>query len=116
LTYPLSFGGFTSLIPSIVPDELLTPANALETTSFNSALIVGPALAGTLSAAFDPAVSLIVEAALALLALALIVRIPGLDERGRQRGAERTLLGVAADGIRRLLAVPGLGSITSADP
>lgn len=42
LTYPLSFGGFTSLIPSIVPDELLTPANALETTSFNSALIAVP--------------------------------------------------------------------------
>ncbi len=36
LTYPLSFGGFTSLIPAIVPDELLTPANALETTSFNT--------------------------------------------------------------------------------
>ena len=29
-TYPLSFGGFTSLIPAIVPDELLPPANALE--------------------------------------------------------------------------------------
>ena len=28
LTYPLSFGGFTSLIPTIVPDELLPPANA----------------------------------------------------------------------------------------
>ena len=33
LTYPLSFGGFTSLIPAIVPDELLPPANALETSS-----------------------------------------------------------------------------------
>ena len=28
LTYPLSFGGFTSLIPVLVPDRLLTPANA----------------------------------------------------------------------------------------
>jgi predicted MFS family arabinose efflux permease len=114
LTYPLSFGGFTSLIPSIVPDELLTPANALETTSFNSALIVGPALAGTLAAAFDPAVSLIVEAALALLALALILRIPGLDRRPRPREGRRTLLGVAADGIRQLVAVPELRAITAA--
>ena len=55
LTYPLSFGGFTSFIPAIVPDDLLPPANALETTSFNSALVVGPALAGTLSGAFGPA-------------------------------------------------------------
>ncbi len=46
LTYPLSFGGFTSFIPVLVPEDLLAPANALETTSFNGALVVGPALAG----------------------------------------------------------------------
>ncbi len=49
-TWPLSFGGFTSLIPVIVPDELLAQANALEATSFNFAVIGGPALAGTISA------------------------------------------------------------------
>src|SRR5918999_2228106 len=114
LTYPLSFGGFTSLIPSIVPDELLTPANALETTSFNSALIVGPALAGTLAAAFDPAVSLIVEAALALVALALIVRIPGPDTRPESREGGRTLLGVAAAGVAQIVAIPELRAITAA--
>jgi predicted MFS family arabinose efflux permease len=114
LTYPLSFGGFTSLIPSIVPDELLTPANALETTSFNSALVIGPALAGTLAAAFDPAVSLLVEAALALVALALIVRIPGLDSRPEERGEGRTLLGVAAAGIAQIVAIPELRAITAA--
>ena len=54
ITYPLSFGGFTSMIPSLVPGELLLPANALETTSFNSALVIGPALAGTLSAVVAP--------------------------------------------------------------
>jgi MFS family permease len=114
LTYPLSFGGFTSLIPSIVPDELLTPANALETTSFNSALVIGPALAGTLAAAFDPAVSLLVEAALALVALALIMRIPGLDTRPEERGEGRTLLGVAAAGIGQIVAIPELRAITAA--
>jgi predicted MFS family arabinose efflux permease len=49
-----------------------------------------------------------------LLALALIVRIPGLDRRPREREAERTLLGVAADGIRQLVAVPELRAITAA--
>jgi hypothetical protein len=68
-----------------VPDELLTPANALETTSFNSALIVGPALAGTLAAAFDPAVSLLVEAALALLALARAWPARWRPDSGRPR-------------------------------
>jgi predicted MFS family arabinose efflux permease len=113
LTYPLSFGGFTSFIPVLVPDELLPPANALETTSFNSALVVGPALAGTLSGAFGPETSLLVEAALALVALVLILRIPDLD-RGGDRGDGRTLLGVAAAGIRQIVSVPELRGITVA--
>ena len=46
ITYPLSFGGFTSMIPSLVPGELLPPANALETTSFNAALVIGPGARG----------------------------------------------------------------------
>ena len=113
LTYPLSFGGFTSLIPVIVPDELLAPANALEATSFNSALVIGPALAGGLSAAFGPATPLLVEAVLALCALALIVRIPGLDS-GPRRDGRGTLLGVAADGLRQIVSVPELRGITFA--
>ena len=111
LTYPLSFGGFTSLIPALVPEDLLTPANALETTSFNTALVIGPALAGTLSAAFDPAVSLGVEAALALAALALIVRIPGFDRPGRPG---RSLGSVVADGLRQIVEVPALRAVTVA--
>jgi predicted MFS family arabinose efflux permease len=114
LTYLLSFGGFTSLIPQIVPDELLTPANALEASSFNAALVVGPALAGTLAAAFGPATLLLVEAALALLALVLIVRIPGLDRAPGVERRERTLLGVAAAGVRQIAAVPELRGITAA--
>ena len=59
ITWPLSFGGFTSLIPAIVPEDLLPPANALEATSFNIAIIAGPALAGTISALASPAASLL---------------------------------------------------------
>jgi len=113
LTYPLSFGGFTSLIPAIVPDELLPPANALETTSFNAGLVVGPALAGTLAAAFGPASALLVEAGLALAALPLILRIPGLD-RGPEHRGDRTLIGVAAAGLRHVVVVPELRGITAA--
>jgi predicted MFS family arabinose efflux permease len=112
LTYPLSFGGFTSFIPVIVPEELLSPANALETTSFNMALVVGPALAGTLSAAFGPGVPLLVEAALALVALLLIMRVPGLDRPGR--GSGRALGRVVMDGLRQIAAVPELRGITAA--
>ena len=79
LTYPLSFGGFTSLIPLVVPEDLLAPANALEATSFNTALIAGPALAGTIVAVFGPAEAVIVEIVLTVAALGMILRIPGLD-------------------------------------
>jgi MFS family permease len=113
ITYPLSFGGFTSMIPSLVPGELLPPANALETSSFNAALVVGPALAGTLSAAVAPGAPLIVEAALALAALVLIVRIPGLDQ-APHHAPERTLWSVAGDGLRKIVAVPELRGVTAA--
>ncbi|HKP21156.1 MAG TPA: MFS transporter [Thermoleophilaceae bacterium] len=112
ITYPLSFGGFTSMIPSIVPGELLPPANALETSSFNSALVIGPALAGTLSAVVAPVAPLLVEAALALAALALIVRIPGLDQVP-EHAPDRTLWSVAGDGLRKIVAVPQLRAVTA---
>jgi MFS family permease len=113
ITYPLSFGGFTSMIPSLVPGELLAPANALETTSFNAALVIGPALAGTLSGLISPATPLIVEAALALAALALIVRIPGLD-RQPERTLDRTIWSIAGDGLRMIVSVPQLRGVTAA--
>jgi predicted MFS family arabinose efflux permease len=113
VTYPLSFGGFTSMIPALVPGELLPPANALETTSFNAAIVIGPALAGTLSALIAPAAPLIVEAVLALAALALIVRIPGLD-RPPDRARDSTLLRIAADGLRVIVSVPQLRGVTAA--
>jgi predicted MFS family arabinose efflux permease len=113
ITYPLSFGGFTSMIPTLVPGELLPPANAVETTSFNSALVLGPALAGTLSAVAGPEIPLLVEAALALAALALIVRIPGLDSPP-DRPDGRTLWGIAADGLRQIVLVPQLRGVTAA--
>src|SRR4029453_9443325 len=113
VTYPLSFGGFTSMIPALVPGELLAPANALETTSFNAAIVIGPALAGTLSALIGPGAPLIVEAVLALAALALIVRIPGLD-RPPDRTRDSTLLRIAADGLRVIVSVPQLRGVTVA--
>jgi MFS family permease len=111
LTYPVSFGGFTSLIPALVPEELLTPANALEASSFNVALIAGPTLAGTLSATLGPASPLIVEAALALAALALFLRIPGVDRLGRPG---RRLVGVVIDGLRQIVVIPELRGTTAA--
>jgi MFS family permease len=110
LTYPLSFGGFTSLIPLIVPEDLLAPANALEATSFNTALIAGPALAGTIVAVSGPATAVAVEIVLTLVALVLIVRIPGLDRPPRHDFA--SLRAVVEAGLRHLVHSPQLRGAT----
>jgi predicted MFS family arabinose efflux permease len=106
LTYPLSFGGFTSLIPLVVPEDLLAPANALEATSFNTALIAGPALAGTIVAVFGPAEAVLVEIVLTVAALALILRIPGLDRPPRHDYG--SLAEIVRAGLLHLVRTPPL--------
>jgi predicted MFS family arabinose efflux permease len=113
LTYPLSFGGFTSMIPTLVPEELLAPANSLEASSFNSALIVGPALAGGIAAVAGPETAVFTEVALTLGSLGLIVAIPGIDGGDRSR-AGRSVRGVVKAGLKRIVETPALRGITAA--
>jgi MFS family permease len=113
LTYPLSFGGFTSMIPMLVPEELLAPANSLEASSFNFALIVGPALAGGIAALASPAAALFTEVALTLGSLVLIVAIPGIDGAGHSRSG-RSMGDVVRAGLTRILKTPQLRGITAA--
>src|SRR6266540_4474681 len=54
-TAPMLTGGVTSVIPLLVPPVLLPRANAMEAASFNSAAVLGPALAGAVAARFGPA-------------------------------------------------------------
>lgn len=111
ITYPLSFGGFTSLVPTVVPDHLLAQANALEATSFNTALIAGPALAGTICALTDPVVSLSVEAALTLVAIVPIMRLPAVRARGRASAS--ALRRTARHGLALLIRTPELRGVTA---
>src|SRR4051794_21405207 len=54
LTLPVTFSGFTAMIPLIVDEEMLPSANSVEAASQNLALIGGPALAGVLPAPAGP--------------------------------------------------------------
>ena len=110
LTWPLSFGGFTSLIPAIVSDDLLPRANALEATSLNLGLIAGPLLAGVLAAAASPEAAVITEAGLTFAVLLLLIGFEALDS-GPTRAAD-SLLEVARDGLRLLGTVPPLRGTT----
>src|SRR3954469_408930 len=112
LTWPLSFGGFTSLIPAIVPDELLPRANAVEATSFNVALIAGPLLAGAIVGLAGPEAAVLTEAGLTLFTLVLLAGFDALD-RGPVRAAD-SLMHVVRDGLRALVEVPQLLGVTVA--
>jgi predicted MFS family arabinose efflux permease len=112
ITWPLSFGGFTSLIPVIVPDELLAQANALEATSFNLAIIAGPALAGTISALWSPAASLLTEAGLTVAAIALIARVAAMD--AAPRATTQPLGAIVRSGLLHLVRTPVLRGVSAA--
>ena len=112
LTWPLSFGGFTSLIPAIVSDELLPRANAIEATSFNLALIAGPLVAAVIAGIAGPQTTVLTEAGLTLFTLVLLVGFDALDS-GPVRGAS-SLMQVVRDGLRSLVEVPELLGVSVA--
>jgi MFS family permease len=100
LTLPVTFTGFTSMIPLIVSEEMLPSANAVEAASLNVALICGPALAGLTAGLAGPPAAIVAEVVLTLVALALILRIPDLN-----RGAATDpppLRRLVADGLHHI--------------
>jgi MFS family permease len=112
LTLPVTFTGFTSMIPLIVSEEMLPSANAVEAASLNVALIGGPALAGLLAAAFGPPGALVGEIGLTLVALALILRIPDLNRGASERPEPmRTMI---ARGLRHIVHEPVLRVVSAA--
>jgi MFS family permease len=112
VTLPVTFTGFTSMIPLMVERDLLPHANAMEAASQNIALIGGPALAGLLAAAAGPPAALVGEIALTLVALVLILRIPDLNRgAAAQPSALRTMI---ARGLRHIVHEPVLRVVSVA--
>ena len=112
LTGPLATGGYTSMIPLLVPERLLARANALEAASFNTAAIAGPAVAGVVAATAGPAGAILAEAALAGLALPAIARLPRI---GVPAGEDPAPLATAIrQGLGHLARTPVLRGVTVA--
>jgi MFS family permease len=112
LTGPLATGGYTSMIPLLVPESLLARANALEATSFNTAAIAGPAVAGAVAASAGPASAVLAEAALAALALPAIARLPGVAPPAGDH--PDPLAATIRRGLRQLARTPVLRGVTVA--
>jgi MFS family permease len=112
LTLPVTFTGFTSMIPMIVEADLLPSANSIEAASLNVALIGGPALAGILAGAASPSAALVGEVVLTLVALALILRIPDLNRRAVEHPPP--LRSLVASGLRHVAREPVLRIVSTA--
>jgi MFS family permease len=111
LTAPVLTGGFTGLIAPLVPGALLRRAYGAESTSYNVAGVVGPALAGALSGWVSPEAAVIVAAALSGVALAAVLRVPMPIPTTSTPGG---LLTAVWGGLRLLATVPPLRSVTVA--
>jgi MFS family permease len=76
LTAPVLTGGFTGLIAPLVPAALLRRAYGAEATSYNTAGVAGPALAGTLTGLLGAGTAVAVTAGLSAVALLAVLRVP----------------------------------------
>lgn len=111
LPAPVLTGGFTGLIPPLVPAAHLRRAYGAEATSYNLAGVVGPALAGALAAGAGADVAVAVTAALSGVALMAVLRVP---MPAPAAGPRAGLVRLVATGLRLLATVPPLRSVTVA--
>ena len=109
LTQPLSRVGGKSLFPSIVPRALWDRSNAVDSSTFVMATVLGPGLAGLCVAVVGPRWALLLPTLFSLLAAVTVARVTVATGESR---AESTVLGDAAaaityvwnNGVLRMLA------------
>jgi predicted MFS family arabinose efflux permease len=110
LTAPVLTGGYSSLIPLVVPPAALARANALDSASYNVAGLAGPALVAVLASVAGPGPALASVAAIAAAGLALVLASPVPPAPG---GGDSGPLGAAlADGVRVLGESPKIRSVS----
>jgi len=96
LTTPLSSTGLRSLFPFMVPRHLWERVNALDSTGYVMAVIVGPPLAAGLVAIFGGAVAFIVIGLCFGVSAIVVRRLPELSD---QTSKAKPLLAQAWDGV-----------------
>jgi MFS family permease len=129
LTAPVLTGGFSSLVPLVVPPGGLRRANALDAASYNVAGLAGPALVAVIAGAAGAGPALSAVAGIAALGLLLVLAAPmpatapGSGPEARRTGPGPVPAGQAilsslrvavADGLALLRDVPLLRSTTIA--
>lgn len=110
ITLPMVSGGFSSMLPALVPAGRLPRANSLDAASFGLATICAPGTAATVAAVASveaAAVTIVGVAALSVLAIGRLPVVPPTPVAGG-------FLGSVVDGLRHLLRTPPLRGSTVA--
>ncbi len=111
LPSPVRTGGFSGLIPTVVPEPVLPRAYGLEAASYNIAGIAGPAAAGAIAGALTPAWAVIGTMLIAAVAVAIVARVPIAPGR---RDLARPLRATLRSGLGLLWRSAPLRGITVA--
>jgi MFS family permease len=111
LPSPIRTGGFSGLIPTVVPEQVLPRAYGMEAASYNIAGIAGPAVAGAIAGVVNAGWAIAATALTALLATVVIARVP-IEPGAPVEG--RPLRALLREGTQLLWRVRELRSITVA--
>jgi MFS family permease len=104
-TSPVLTGGYSSLVPLVVPAAALGRANALDSASYGLAGIAGPAVVAALAGALGVTAGFAALVAVAALGVPLLLAAPmPAVEPGAEAAvrAAESLRAAIADGLRRL--------------
>ncbi|MEV6483552.1 MFS transporter [Streptomyces sp. NPDC051576] len=109
---PLVTGGLTSLLAELIPQRALTRAFSVDSTTYNLAGVLGPALAAMLAATIGPGAALFTLGAAALTGASAValLRLPVRSAAQHHSGALRPAVLVA--GAREIVHNSPLRSVT----
>ena len=85
LPSPVRTGGFSGLIPTVVPEPILPRAYGFEAVSYNVAGIAGPALAGAVAGALGASWAIVATAMVAMVAVVVVAQVPIVPATGNAR-------------------------------
>jgi predicted MFS family arabinose efflux permease len=114
LTAPVLTGGFSSLVPLVVPAGALGKANALDSASYDVAGLAGPGLVAAIAGVFGAGAALGSVAAVAAAGLLLVLVAPMPAAVAAGTGGGESLAAAVADGLRLLRDSRPLRAVTVA--
>jgi MFS family permease len=111
LPSPVRTGGFSGLIPTVVPQTVLPRAYGLEAASYNIASIAGPAAAGVVAGLAGASWAIAATMAVAMVAVVVIAQVPIAPG---DPASTRTVASMLRDGLGLLWRSRPLRAVTVA--